>query len=197
MVSYLRQSIFIKCISFLRFVGQMQPCQSVEKTRVIEDCCHGFARTPDNSSCVPICAEQCLHGTCVGPDKCECEPGYGGATCMIGNLFICCFFLFIVRRLHAKLQLFICPVRSGTACPENKWGPNCRNSCPCQHGAKCDPLDGLCSCSRGWHGKHCDLPCKKGTYGMNCQQKCQCRNKAVCDHISGACTCPPGWNGPL
>ena len=46
-------------------------------------------------------------------------------------------------------------------CPENKWGPNCRNSCPCQHGAKCDPLDGSCSCSRGWHGAHCDLPCPK------------------------------------
>ena len=86
---------FYKSISlFLVSWTKMQPCQSVEKTRVIEDCCHGFARTPDNSSCVPICAEQCLHGTCVGPDKCECEPGYGGATCMIGNLFICWFFIY-------------------------------------------------------------------------------------------------------
>lgn len=83
--------------------------QSLEKTRVVEDCCPGYARTADNSSCVPICAQQCLHGTwsvfsfvslrpslskvfssrfpsrSVGPDKCECEPGYGGATCNIGK----------------------------------------------------------------------------------------------------------------
>lgn len=37
--------------------------QSVEKTRVVEECCLGYARTADNSSCVPICGQQCLHGT--------------------------------------------------------------------------------------------------------------------------------------
>lgn len=40
--------------------------QSLEKTRVLEDCCSGYARTADNSSCVPICAQQCLHGTWYG-----------------------------------------------------------------------------------------------------------------------------------
>jgi hypothetical protein len=39
------------------------PIKSVEKTRVLEDCCSGYARTTDNSSCVPICGQQCLHGT--------------------------------------------------------------------------------------------------------------------------------------
>ena len=62
------------------------------------------------------------------------------------------------------------------ACPENKWGPNCRNSCPCLNGAKCDPVNGSCTCTRGWKGFHCDLPCPKGSYGLGCQQKCKVFN---------------------
>ncbi len=26
------------------------------------------------------------------------------------------------------------------ACPENKFGPNCKNDCNCKNGAKCDPV---------------------------------------------------------
>ena len=59
------------------------------------------------------------------------------------------------------------------ACPENKWGPNCRNSCPCLNKAKCDPVSGECSCSSGWQGQHCDRPCPKGTFGQSCLQKCK------------------------
>lgn len=60
-----------------------------------------------------------------------------------------------------------------TACPEHKWGPNCSNSCPCLNGAKCDPVNGSCTCTAGWKGLHCDYPCPKNYYGQSCSLKCQ------------------------
>ncbi len=62
---------------------------------------------------------------------------------------------------------------SNAACPEHKWGPNCSNSCPCLNGAKCDPVNGSCTCTAGWKGLHCDYPCPKNYYGQSCSLKCQ------------------------
>lgn len=66
--------------------------QNLSKTRPVEDCCKGYAKSSSEDKCVAVCAEQCLHGTCIAPDTCKCETGYGGPTCDICKYFQNCFF---------------------------------------------------------------------------------------------------------
>ena len=85
----------------------------------------------------------------------------------LSNLFF--FFLYCKLKKKINICVFVLP----TACPEHKWGPNCSNSCPCLNGAKCDPVNGSCTCTAGWKGLHCDYPCPKNYYGQSCSLKCQ------------------------
>lgn len=62
--------------------------QTLTKTRPVEDCCKGYAKSSSEDRCIPVCSEDCLHGTCVAPDTCKCETGYGGPSCDICKLFI-------------------------------------------------------------------------------------------------------------
>lgn len=57
--------------------------QNIVKTRPIEDCCKGYAKSSSEDKCVAVCSDTCLHGTCIAPDTCKCETGYGGPTCDI------------------------------------------------------------------------------------------------------------------
>ena len=41
-------------------------------------------------------------------------------------------------------------------CPPNKYGMNCNKSCQCQNSAPCDSRTGICNCTSGWMGQHCD-----------------------------------------
>ena len=77
------------------------------------------------------------------------------------------------KKKKLKKKINICVFVLPTACPEHKWGPNCSNSCPCLNGAKCDPVNGSCTCTAGWKGLHCDYPCPKNYYGQSCSLKCQ------------------------
>ena len=43
-------------------------------------------------------------------------------------------------------------------CPPNKYGMNCNKSCQCQNSAPCDSRTGICNCTSGWMGQHCDRP---------------------------------------
>lgn len=42
------------------------------------------------------------------------------------------------------------------ACPRGRYGLQCRNTCSCQNGGLCDPVQGSCKCGVGWTGPHCD-----------------------------------------
>lgn len=44
-------------------------------------------------------------------------------------------------------------------CPSGTWGLSCNQTCLCGNGAACDPVDGICTCSPGWRGEHCDESC--------------------------------------
>lgn len=44
-------------------------------------------------------------------------------------------------------------------CPPGTWGFGCNASCQCAHEAACSPQTGACTCTPGWHGAHCQLPC--------------------------------------
>lgn len=57
--------------------------QNLVKTRPVEECCKGYAKSSSEDRCIPVCSENCLHGTCVAPDTCQCETGYGGPSCDI------------------------------------------------------------------------------------------------------------------
>ena len=45
------------------------------------ECCDGYERGADGSTCLPVCSDTCQHGTWVGPDTCQCEQGFGGKDC--------------------------------------------------------------------------------------------------------------------
>ena len=47
------------------------------------------------------------------------------------------------------------------------WGENCKNTCPCQNGGRCESYTGQCLCSPGWHGIHCQDSCDQDYYGIN------------------------------
>jgi len=62
-------------------------------------------------------------------------------------------------------------------CPEGMFGLNCTKKCACRNDAKCDPIDGTCTCEPGWKGKTCSQrACKLGFYGENCA-------KVSCDFL--------------
>ncbi|CAH1243982.1 RET [Branchiostoma lanceolatum] len=42
------------------------------------------------------------------------------------------------------------------ACPEGRYGKNCRETCLCQNGASCHSFNGACYCAPGWTGLYCD-----------------------------------------
>ena len=61
-------------------------------------------------------------------------------------------------------------------CEPGRWGPGCQRTCPCQHGATCDPVSGACTCAPGYHGPLCATRCDEGRYGLHCAETCRCQN---------------------
>jgi len=137
-----------------------------QKQRLVLECCAGYERSSNGSTCLPVCRDTCIHGTCVSPDTCQCDTGFGGKDC-------------------------------SKFCEPGRWGPGCQRTCPCQHGATCDPVSGACTCAPGYHGPLCATRCDEGRYGLHCAETCRCQNGGECDHVSGACRCAKGWRGAL
>ena len=54
-------------------------------------------------------------------------------------------------------------------------------------GATCHPVSGNCSCTPGYMGPLCELPCQNKTFGEGCQEKCSCPDGYNCDHVTGGC----------
>jgi hypothetical protein len=109
------------------------------------------------------------------------------------RIFFSLLFPDIWGELTSKTCITFVFVFSNSACPEHKWGPNCSNSCPCLNGAKCDPVNGSCTCTAGWKGLHCDYPCPKNYYGQSCSLKCQVIILSP-EHLL---SCPPSQNAPF
>ncbi|KAJ7424795.1 hypothetical protein WISP_26615 [Willisornis vidua] len=101
------------------------------------------------------------------------------------------------RRRYQCCQGYYESRDSCVQCDEQSWGPGCRQSCNCHHGAPCDPLTGVCSCPPGFVDPLCHQPCPPGTYGQGCHLPCPCHHQAPCNASTGACLCPPGLTGPL
>lgn len=107
-------------------------------------------------------------------------------------------------------------------CSSGTWGFGCNQTCPCANEAACDPVNGTCTCSPGWRGQYCDLPCpvseleelllcrnlhqaaltcavcalcQDGFYGLDCRETCDCVNADGCDPVTGSCRCLAGWTG--
>lgn len=42
------------------------------------------------------------------------------------------------------------------ACPDGKFGADCKENCNCPQNQKCDPISGQCFCKPGFNGANCD-----------------------------------------
>lgn len=95
--------------------------------------------------------------------------------CMMRNKkkrFFLSFFFLYRRILVANysnfetcrlINLYLTPGWQGVdcsiLCSSGTWGLGCNQKCLCANGAACDPVDGICTCSPGWRGEHCDESC--------------------------------------
>ncbi|KAG8122503.1 hypothetical protein E2320_018020 [Naja naja] len=70
-----------------------------------------------------------------------------------------------------------------TRCPEQFWGPDCKQNCRCHPQGRCHPASGECSCHLGW-------------WGPLCQSACLCGQRGHCHPVTGTCRCDPGWWAP-
>lgn len=69
-----------------------------------------------------------------------------------------------------------------------------------KNGAKCNPANGSCICSKGWTGKFCDdRICPDNMYGETCLSTCECdkNNTRSCHPWTGKCDCKAGWSSNL
>ncbi|XP_026807681.1 multiple epidermal growth factor-like domains protein 10 isoform X2 [Rhopalosiphum maidis] len=133
---------------------------------VINTCCKGYEKTQNGTKCRPVCKDPCVWGTCISPNVCRCDEYYDGPSCRI---------------------------RIG--CPLGKYGFDCTQTCQCQNNAKCNYLNGNCSCQQGYWGKYCENLCPSGYYGHKCQHVCKCQTGAKCNPVNGVCYCLSGYTG--
>ncbi|KAL4216497.1 hypothetical protein ACF0H5_024220 [Mactra antiquata] len=137
------------------------------RDRVHYFCCNGYKPLLGINYCVPECKNDCM----VEENHGYCiTPGQ----CKCNNGF------------------------SGTycesGCADDRWGPNCTNTCNCGTHGSCDPYTGNCLCHIGYTGYDCSQPCIN-SFGLNCAHPCACENGATCNNINGRCTCAPGFYG--
>ncbi|XP_053562207.1 scavenger receptor class F member 1 isoform X2 [Bombina bombina] len=67
-----------------------------------------------------------------------------------------------------------------TACPNQYWGSDCKQSCSCYPYGKCDAVTGQCTCNAN-------------RWGPKCQHSCHCSRHGMCNPLTGSCQCEPGW----
>ena len=69
----------------------------------------------------------------------------------------------ICSQLYAIVGTYpFCCIYAPIECPEGFYGQDCVEVCQCENGASCDFITGLCNCTAGWMGRHCNmskLPC--------------------------------------
>ncbi|XP_016066642.1 PREDICTED: scavenger receptor class F member 1 [Miniopterus natalensis] len=147
-------------------------------------CCPGW-RQKDQECTIPICE---------GPDACRedevcVKPGF--CRCKPGFFGAQC----------------------NSRCPDQYWGPDCRESCACHPHGQCEPDTGLCHCQADRWGRRCEFECacsphgrcdpktgachcKPGWWSAKCDHRCQCNSVAKrCEQATGKCLCEEGWWG--
>ena len=63
------------------------------------------------------------------------------------------------RFVRSSVFMFRCEM----SCPPGLYGMNCSETCGCsEYATDCDAENGRCSCSAGWTGFTCSLPCPQG-----------------------------------
>ena len=128
---------------------------------------------------------------------CDCPPGTHGNHLVLDNC----------SQLHLLNIGALCQF----ACPSNRFGWQCSQTCECLNGAVCESSTGRCLCKPGFVGEfircrrtqyntrhagdQCEKRCPNGTYGASCLLKCDC-GQYSCDAVTGACKCPLGRHGP-
>ncbi|PIO69265.1 EGF-like domain protein, partial [Teladorsagia circumcincta] len=141
--------------------------------------CNGISWTDSNAACDPVTG------------ACKCERGYKGPDCKqrdqerIVNTVVKMANGVKIAPTNALAQTVI-------KCPEGKWGVECANECPpCVNGAKCNHVDGTCSCPAGYEGRLCNRLCVAGFWGLGCARNCSCASEfKQCDPHTGECACP-------
>ncbi|XP_049638206.1 scavenger receptor class F member 1 isoform X3 [Suncus etruscus] len=147
-------------------------------------CCPGW-RQKDQECSIPICE---------GPDACQDKE-----VCVKPGLCRC------------RPGFF--GARCDSRCPDQYWGPDCREICTCHPHGLCEPATGKCRCLVDRWGEHCEFACTCGPHGRcdratgechcepgwwssTCRRPCQCKlSNSHCDPATGSCLCKPGWWG--
>ncbi|XP_066491892.1 scavenger receptor class F member 1 [Tiliqua scincoides] len=128
-------------------------CQSSSHPQVLT-CCQGWKQK----------GRECTTALCQGADACQKDE-------------VC------VRPGVCRCKPGFFGANCNTRCPDQYWGPDCKESCRCYPHGKCDPVSGECTCH-------------PNRWGPLCQSACQCGLRGRCDPLTGACHCEPGWWAP-
>ncbi|XP_069471511.1 scavenger receptor class F member 1 [Ambystoma mexicanum] len=117
---------------------------------------------------LPVCCTgwkqqggECTVAVCEGADACQVDE-------------VC------IRPGVCRCKAGFFGANCNSRCPNQYWGPDCKEVCACHPNGKCDPATGECTCS---HNR----------WGHVCQFQCQCGPHAKCNPLTGACQCDPGW----
>lgn len=81
-------------------------------------------------------------------------------------------------------------------CSSGTWGLGCNQTCSCTNEAACDPIDGICTCSPGWSGEHCQESCPV-SHTFHSFQRCRIETILICFYLlcySVTRTVHMGWS---
>ena len=186
----------------LTFVGQFlkSPCEKAHQTA-------GYVGIVILQ---PRCPQGCEHGSCTSPSTCTCEE-VNISILMISIMMISIMIISMMKITHdIIIRVGKEPTAQNEAAQEETgarivcssasanmvrlvWHliphPDC-NFMPlisAHPGATCHPISGNCSCTPGYTGPLCELPCQNKTFGEGCQEKCSCPDGYNCDHVTGGC----------
>ena len=174
-----------------------------------DTCLTGYYGASCTMSCpgTPACSQQgvCFDGL-AGNGTCKCNPNYYGSdcsrSCPVSQMGMICSGNGNCVDDSNRTQC-VCydddanGYFTGSLCNQcmpGKYGPFCILSCPmggvnnslvCSGHGKCSEGTaglGNCTCSYGWAGKKCNIPCQGGALNP-------CSGHGLCSRVSGECLC--------
>ncbi|XP_025029677.1 scavenger receptor class F member 1 isoform X4 [Python bivittatus] len=164
--------------------GRRHVCRSADSVPPVLICCPGWKQV----------GPECPLALCLGADACREEE-------------VC------VRPAVCRCRPGFFGANCSARCPEQYWGPDCKQSCRCHPHGRCHPASGVCSCHPDWWGPLCQsaclcgqrghchpvtgtCQCEPGWWAPDCRRQCQCNlSGSRCDPVTGRCLCHRGWWG--